>query len=134
VNSAYLSKARAGDEFDISAWGADLFFNARAFTVEGEYDSFVEAKSVAPDIDGNGWYVQGGYLIHPLIELAARYQELDTDDNSGAFVNTVRWTSVGFNTYLRGHSLKIQTDYTFKRELFNGNGNDALQVQLQMDF
>jgi phosphate-selective porin O/P len=134
VNSAYLSKARAGDEFDISAWGADLFFNARAFTVEGEYDSFVEAKSVAPDVDGNGWYVQGGYLIHPLIELAARYQALDTDDNSGAFINTLRWTSVGFNTYLRGHGLKIQTDYTFKRERFNGNGNDALQVQLQMDF
>ena len=41
---------------------------------------------------------------------------------------------MGFNIYLRQHSLKIQTDYTFKREQGSAVQNDALQSQLQLDF
>lgn len=134
ANAGYLPNARQGDEFDIKAWGADLFLNLRALTLEAEYDEYVEQKQAKPSVDGDGWYVQGGYMLHPSFELAARYQELDIDDVSGLFQNSHRWTSVGFNVYIRGHGLKIQSDYTFKREWLNPLTNDLFQVQLQFDF
>jgi phosphate-selective porin O/P len=134
LNAGYLPDARQGDEFDIKAWGADLFFNRNALTIEGEFDEYVEQKRAKLNIDGTGWYLQSGYLLHPTFELAARYQELDIDDVGGLFANSHRWTSVGVNVYMRGHSLKMQTDYTFKREQLNPIRNDGLQMQLQFDF
>jgi hypothetical protein len=134
ANSGYQPNARAGEEFDILAWGADVFFNDRALTLEAEYDSFVQNRAANPDIDGKGWYVQGGYLVHRALELVARHQQLDSDDANGALANTLRWTSAGFNYYLRAHGFKVQAEYTFKRERVAVTRNDALQIQLQVDF
>jgi hypothetical protein len=134
VSSGYQPNARASDEFDIAAWGADVFFNRQALTLEAEYDSFAQKGTGNPDVDGKGWYIQGGYLVHRVFELVARHQRLDSDDASGAFANTVRWTSAGFNYYLRAHGLKVQSEYTFKRERMSIVRNDGLQVQLQLDF
>jgi hypothetical protein len=89
-------------------------------------------KGDNPDVHGDGWYAQGGYLFHPAIEVVARYQELDAD--SSVPDDRLRWTSVGFNIYIREHNLKIQTDYTFRSEQGNQLGNDVLQIQLQLDF
>jgi Phosphate-selective porin len=134
LNGAYLGSARDGvNEFDLFGVGGDLFFNTGPFTFEAEYDRFKQDMNRAsPDIEGDGWYAQGGYLFHRWFELVARYQELDPDTNVSG--NRLRWTSVGFNTYLRDHNLKIQTDYTFKSEQGNDVKNDLFQVQLQLDF
>lgn len=134
ANAAYLSKARQGaTEFDIHSWGGDVFFNTGALTLEAEYDRFEQAMpGGTPDIPGAGWYVQGGYLFRGVVELAARHQELDP--NTGVTGNRLRWTTVGVNRYLREHRLKIQADYTFKREQVSVVDNDVFQVQLQLDF
>ncbi len=136
ANSAYLSKARIGDnEFDLFAWGVDLFFNSGPVTFEAEYDSYQEdiKNGESPDIVGGGWYVQGGYLLFPVVELVARHQELDANDNDDT--DKLQWTSVGLNYYIRGHNLKIQTEYIFKEEQGEKKiNNDLLQVQLQFDF
>jgi hypothetical protein len=134
ASSGYQPNAREGDEFDIVAWGADVFFNDRALTLEAEYDSFVRNRAAKADVDGKGWYVQGGYLMNRVLELVARHQRLDSEDANGAFANTLRWTSVGFNYYVRAHSLKVQGEYTFKRERVAVTRNDGLQLQLQLDF
>jgi len=138
ANSAYLPKAFDGpNEFNLHAWGTDVFFNSGPWTVQAEYDFFAEDMITAnPDIDGDGWYVQGGCLLGCLcgceIEAASRYQVLDRDHNVAG--DTLRWTSVGFNIYIRDHNLKIQTDYTFKREEATQIENDLAQVQLQLDY
>jgi Phosphate-selective porin O and P len=135
VNAAFLSKAREGPrQFDIDGWGADLFFDNGPVTVEAEYDRYEEAMIAGanPDVRGHGWYVQGGYLLHGMFELAARYQGIDP--NRSITGDRLRWTSVGFNIYVRQHGLKVQTDYTFKREQGTAVRNDAFQSQLQLDF
>jgi phosphate-selective porin len=136
VNAAVLPNAREGDNrFDLYTWGGDLFFNNGPATVEAEFERFGESNDVGnPSLKGDGWYVQGGYFVHPRIELAVRFQQLDP--NKSITGDRLRWTSVGFNVYLReGHKLKIQTDYTIKREQQgHGIGNDLLQTQLQLDF
>jgi hypothetical protein len=71
-------------------------------------------------------------LVRKPVELAARYQERDAD--SGVFADRLRWTTVGVNVYLRDHNLKVQSDYTFKREHERGSQNDLFQLQLQLDY
>ena len=135
TNAAYLSKAQIRDsELAIIAWGADLFFNYGPATIEAEYDSYNQDFTAAgiPDMTGGGWYAQGGYLFHPLFELVARYQEFDPDKD--VTNDKLKWTSIGFNMYIRGHKLKIQAEYTFKTEESNEVDNNAIQVQLQLDF
>jgi hypothetical protein len=134
ANVAFLSKAREGTkEYDLIGWGGDLFFSKGPVTIEAEYDRFIEdMKTPLPNVSGEGWFAQGGYLFHPKIELAFRYQELDPDRNLAG--NKVRWTSVGLNVYLRGHNLKVQAEYTLKREEGVQIKNNLLQVQLQLDF
>jgi phosphate-selective porin OprO and OprP len=135
LNSAYLGSARDDlNQFDLLAYGADLFFNTGPFTFEAEYDRYqFDSKGASPDREGDGWFVQGGYLFHPWFELVGRYQEADRDvlvSNGRS-----RWSSIGFNTYLAGHNLKLQTDYTFKDERVNDIGGDNMvQVQLQLDY
>lgn len=138
VNGAYLSKLVIGDdEFNLYAWGADLFFNRGPATLAAEYATYKEdAKSGADSlkVDGGGWYVQAGYLVGGIFEPAVQYQELDPNQSAGASNDKLKWTTVGFNIYMRGHSLKIQTNYIFKQEDGTKINNDLFQLQLQLDF
>ena len=107
-----------------------MFFNSGPYVFQGEFDWFFEDIQGQGHVRGQGWYVQGGYLlsyVHP-VELAARYQVLDLDAN----IDDLRWTSIGLNYYIRNHNLKVQTDYIFR----NGGAlaDDVFQVQLQLDF
>ncbi len=142
LNGAYLGSARDGlNEFDLLGFGADLFFNTGPFTFEAEYDryEFDSNRTASPDREGDGWFAQAGYLFHPWFEFVGRHQEADRNI-LGFNANTPangrsRWTSIGFNTYLGGHNLKIHTDYTFKDERVNDIGGDNMfQVQLQFDY
>ena len=128
-------------EFDIWAWGTDLFFNWGPYTLQAEYDWFRLTGDV--DRSNSGWYVQGGYLIEPLkkalaetapwfpdLEVAARYQQLHA--RSFASEQEDR-TSIGLNTYIHDHNLKVQTELSF-RQLQNSADSKVAQVQLQLDF
>jgi len=135
ANAAYLSKAQIGDrEFHLFAYGVDAFYNTGNLVIEAEYDAYREDATHEGDqnINGSGWYVQAGYMIFPKIELATRYQEFDMDNN--VETDNLMWTTIGINYYLRGHNLKIQAEYTFKREQVEDPDNDLFQVQLQFDF
>jgi hypothetical protein len=132
VNAGHLGRSFDGlVELDHqSAWGVDLFYNSGPYVFQTEFDWFVEDLVGVPDIDGNGWYAQGGYLLsyECPVELAARYQVLDSD----LLADTLRWTSLGINYYIRDHNLKIQTDYTFRDGgIFD---HDLYQIQIQLDF
>jgi hypothetical protein len=139
ANAAYLSSVRVQDTagttiFDLYGWGADLFFNYYAVTVQAEYDRYTR-KMVAdePDINGYGWYVQAGHLFLERFEIALRHQELD--DSSITPDDTVIRSSVGFNVYIREHNLKLQSDWAFRVEQ-GGSGvrDNFVQIQLQFDF
>jgi hypothetical protein len=135
ANAAYLSKARINEaQFDLYAWGADLFFNYGPLSLQAEYDRYTEdLPQGTPDINGDGWYAQGGYLFLQRFEVTARHEQLDpdsTDPDDG-----LKWTAVGINLYIREHNLKIQSDYTWREERGeNRLSNNVFQLQLQVDF
>ena len=134
VNAASLNEAiDTGFPSDIVAWGVDVFYNSGPWVAQGEFDWFQQDFFAgAANIQGEGWYVQAGYLINSCWELAARYQLLDPDTNTAG--DQLRWTSIGLNYYIWEHNLKIQTDYTFKDEQGAELANNAFQVQLQLDY
>ena len=129
ANAAHLGDAIDGaNEFDITAWGTDVFFCSGPYTAQAEFDWFTEAGGGATgDITGDGWYAQAGWLFCCPWELAARYQELNFDGQ-----DRLQWTSIGLNYYFRKHNLKVQTDYTFRQG--GVLDEDLFQVQLQLDY
>ena len=140
-NTAYLGGITDGlRQFNQTGLGTDVFFNTGPYTFQTEYDWIMQDQdNGAPDALIHGWYAQWGYLIDyrcekPWAEFAVRYQTLDSD----LLPETLRWTSVGFNFYIRQHNLKIQTDYTFRQgdsgTLFTMMQEDVFEVQLQLDF
>jgi hypothetical protein len=150
VNAAHLGgvtdlAVSATDDFDLTAWGIDLFANSGPWTFQTEYDQIIENIAGAADIFADGWYAQAGYIFHyddPCIaEFAVRYEHLDP---TPIFADDpFDWTRVGFNFYIREHNLKVQTDYCFRSgnelnaALPGGLGffdEDVFEVQLQLDF
>lgn len=141
VNAAHMGDVIDGLAIlDLTAWGVDLFYNTGPFTFQTEYDQIIENIGGAADIFADGWYAQAGYLFNvcdPSVEFAVRYEEL-----SPIIGETLQWTRVGFNFYIREHNLKIQTDYNFRSgtvgtPLPGGLGlfdEDVFEVQLQLDF
>jgi hypothetical protein len=146
LNGAQLGDAEnrvnnALQEFDLYAWGTDLFFNWGPWTLQGEYDWF----RLTGDVDRSnwGWYVQGGYLLEPLnkvlvetfpflpdLEVAARYQQVDARSFTPEEENR---TSIGMNAYFHDHNLKLQTELSF-RNLQHSADSKLYQIQLQLDF
>ncbi|MCB0566928.1 MAG: hypothetical protein KDD01_21385 [Phaeodactylibacter sp.] len=139
TNVAHLSQAEIGDEiFSVSAYGADLFFGVGPMSFEAEYDKYSEKLSSNGQgtIDGDGWYVQGGVLVTPKLELALRYQTLDqmSDEHPESIGDKIDWTSIGANYYFKGHDFKIQAEYTIKNEESISIDNNVFVVQLQLSF
>ncbi len=145
ANVAYTPDARNAmntmGKFDVYAVGGDVFFNSGPFTLQGEYDWYRKSMT-GGDVDTRGGYVQAGILVDsviervcsaswiPPIELAARYQDVDSEDVSTGRTQAV---DVGINFYIRGHNLKIQTTHTyFDKEI--GGTSHRYQLQLQLDF
>jgi hypothetical protein len=128
ANAGHLGDAIDGlNEYDITAWGTDVFFCSGPYTAQAEFDWFTQvgANGVA-NISGAGWYAQVGWLFCCPWELAARYQELNLDGQ-----DHLQWTTLGLNYYFRQHNLKVQMDYTFRE---GGIFEDAFQIQLQLDY
>jgi phosphate-selective porin OprO/OprP len=136
TNGSYLTNVRLGEVLydELFAWGADIFFNTGPYTFEAEYDLYnqISKGSSNSSIKGFGYYLQAGYLILPMLEFAIRYQQLDPNKNGAD--DKLYWTTIGFNFYMHGHNLKIQTDYTFKNEQNVKYDDDLFQIQLQLDF
>jgi phosphate-selective porin len=133
TNAAYLGKARdSTSEFNLFAWGTDLFFSNGPFSAEAEYDQLKKKLIGNPDIQSDGWYAQAGYLVKGRVEFAARHQQLDP--NVSVANNRLKWTSIGSNIYFRNHNVKLQLDYTFRRGPGQTVNTNVLQAQMQFDY
>lgn len=152
VSAAYMSDASDSSgtptTFDQYAVGVDIFFNRGPITLQGEYGRFEQTLTtgVLPNQTTEGGYVQAGYVLPatsmlpaywPTTELAVRYQEVKggylTSAGTLSGDDHIKWTSIGLNFYIHAHNLKIQADYTIKKETVE-IANNMFQVQLQLDF
>ena len=134
----------AGDNVD-DATGLELSAAVRGggFSVDAEYNLFdAELKDGAAGVDGiyedgetdlHNWAVEGGYMLVPeRLELVAGYQSQDSD----GYDKSWNRTSVGVNTFLKKHDVKLQVSYRFgeNKDGEDGNDLDELFVQTQYVF
>src|SRR5690554_3583743 len=112
---------------DILSGYADFMFKYKGFSVMGEY-VYRQTESNVPlvkDVNGNdlgaSYYtgsalnIQAGYLFKNNYEIGLRYTQLRPQNmNVAAQQNNYM---VGASKYLKGHSLKIQTDVGYLEDL-----------------
>jgi hypothetical protein len=84
---------------------------------------------------GYGYFVQGGLLVHPNVEVVGRWEQLfarrDTDPQFVQLAETQgRQVAGGVNLYVNGHAFKLQSDYV---RVFGHSGTPRHFVRLQLD-
>jgi hypothetical protein len=132
ASGAYLPSAWEGlTEYDLSGMGLDVFYNDGPVSLQGEFGRYGKDYGSSTEV-GKGGFAQGGVMATPQLELTARFQQFDPSDSTDD--DRLRWTSVGANFYIRDHSLKVQTDFTIRKEQGTEIDNNFLQIQLQLDF
>ncbi|MEJ2207080.1 MAG: porin, partial [Gemmatimonadota bacterium] len=132
ASAAYLSAAHDGaTELNVSGVGADLYFNNELLSFQAEVGRYARDYGDTDEV-GKGGFVQGGILASPQFELTARFQQFDPNDDDAN--DRERWTSVGANYYIRDHNLKVQADFTIRKEQGTEIDNNFFQIQLQLDF
>lgn len=96
-----------------SLWSVDLSAHHEGLSFQAEYASW-KGESTDPSVkDTNpmGWYGQAGYFFRGVdVEPAVRYEVYDHDSKESDKKEQV--LTLGFNWYPKGHSTKIQINYS----------------------
>jgi len=126
-------------ETNISTLFIDAVFKYKGFSFMGEYANRDAEDPIAKNEDGtltgdvvqvgNALNLQAGYLFKSNWELAGRFSNTDFDKRITG-INLKNEYTLGMSKYIIGHSLKVQTDFTY---LEFENNNNQLMFRLQFD-
>ncbi len=126
-------------ETDITTFFADAMFKYNGFSFMGEYAKRTADNPVAVELDGitptgdivltgNALNLQAGYLFKSNYELVGRFTTVDYE----TVTNTLprKQYTLGFNKFVVGHKLKVQSDINYTTT--NGN-KDNITFRLGFD-
>jgi phosphate-selective porin OprO/OprP len=124
---------------DLSTLFADLMFKYNGVSIMAEYANknatnpvvYLDDLSTIQEgsfYTGIGTSVQMGYLFKNNVEIAGRYTNVIPETATGR--NEVSQYTIGASKYVVGHSLKVQTDFTYITE---GISSDRLMFRLQFE-
>lgn len=113
-----------GNQFatDLSTIFVDAMFKYRGFSSMVEYGNKTASENVFATLDdgstlkyvtGEAINLQAGYLFKNNSELALRYTSLTPDDAVFSGLREETQYTLGFSKYIVGHSLKIQSDFSY---------------------
>jgi len=107
---------------DLNTILADVMFKYKGFSLLSEYaNKQMKGERIEENGDiinnyytGNGLNVQAGYLLMNNLEPSIRYTTISPDKDSERDLQEM--LTFGLSRYIRGHSLKIQTDFSIITE------------------
>ncbi|MDI6732708.1 MAG: porin [Planctomycetota bacterium] len=105
-------------------------------SLQGEYITTVFNPSLTGvrNIRKDGYYVQGSYFIIPeKIRAVVKYETFDPDKEVSNYKD-INWTTIGLTYFIKGHNLKVETNYIIKDEKKDDLRNNAVLVQVQVVF
>jgi hypothetical protein len=116
------NKTKGTETFDDTAYGFDVFgqFGDQAGPGTGTahvgYFMRERDNKTSTDVDTDGWYLEGGYLLPMKVgiadfELTARYQELIPDNAADQ-----EQITLGFNYYIMKHNIKVMANYEINED------------------
>ena len=97
---------------DLKTIFVDLIYKHKGFSVTSEYVYRNSNNKVAKFGYGKGITAACGYLLPSNVEFAARYTKIEPISSLSGIVPTSEYM-IGISKYVRGHSLKIQSDYSY---------------------
>ena len=110
----------------------DLMFKYNGWSVASEYAiRGTVDKNVDGFGNGNGFVIQSGYLLPSNWEFAGRFTEINSGSNSSIKESTEY--TFGISKYLKGHNLKIQTDYSYQ-DIPGGSNETIFRFQTELAF
>jgi hypothetical protein len=127
---AYLGSALtsvSGQENVNVFGGAVIFKPATPLTLKGEFMSRSDAQNLSSD--GNDYYLQAGYFVHPNFEPLIKFESLNVSNDAKDQANL----TLGLNTYFNKENLKqskVQVNYIIS----DMDGKNDLQVLYQVAF
>jgi hypothetical protein len=131
-----------GGGIDYGHAAADLAFKYGGFSLLAEVvyrQALQDRIGTEYSRSGWGWFVQAGQMVHRWVEIVARYDQMYAFDGTDpAFIKLVQDQGqsavAGFNVYLNGHQLKIQTGYSYVFGYDPDKGRHLIQLQLDATF
>jgi phosphate-selective porin OprO/OprP len=106
---------------------SDFILKYRGLSIYGEFISRRSTTSPVTNLkengviveqrhifQGNGAMLQAGYLFKNNFEVAGRFAQINPTSEIYAFEDIRKNYAVCFSKYLKGHKLKLQTDFTFE--------------------
>jgi len=126
-------------ETDQTTIFADAMFKYNGFSFMGEYAKRTADNEIATELDGltptgdivltgNALNLQAAYLFKSNYEIAARFTTLEYEDITTAL--PTRQYTLGFNKFVVGHKLKVQSDISYTT--LDGN-DDNITFRLGFD-
>jgi len=128
-----LTNATNGNDFNTTIWASELVFKYRGFSLFGEYFWRERDPETGASFRSDGFHVQAGYFVkRDRVELAFRYVSWDPSD---AIPSNER-TEIGgaLNYFIRGHDLKLQSDFRQLEDKARGTKNHELRIQTYLVF
>ena len=133
------------DNKNLTHFMADIIFKYRGMAFEAEY---LQRKtnnpiSINPEnaneqlfvYKGSGVNFQMSYLLPKNYEIAGRYTSIIPDEEIRSLTDKIDNYIIGFSKYIRGHTLKIQSDliYSIKEEMNTGIKNNYFEFRFQIE-
>ncbi|PWH84137.1 porin [Algibacter marinivivus] len=127
-------------ETDQTTIFVDAMYKHNGFSFMGEYAKRTADNEIATELDGvtptgdvvltgNALNLQAGYLFKSNYEIAGRFTTLDYEAITNAL--PVKQYTLGFNKFVHGHKLKVQSDISYTS--LDGN-DDNITFRLGFDF
>jgi phosphate-selective porin OprO and OprP len=120
---------------DIETYMADFLFKYKGWALSSEY---LDRKSVDPITedgngdqrfvyDGYGLNVQGSHLFQNNYELVGRYSKTNPNQTIALLVPLIEQFTIGVTKYVKGHRVKLQTDVTYERRMWQAGSEPNAQ-------
>lgn len=128
-------EATAGNDIDREIVGGDVVFKYKGLSAYAEIYLGNSAPETGAEFDNSGFTAQVGYFIVPQkLEVAARYSELDPNDDVDD--NEREETGVALGYFFNKHNHKLQADYRQIEDLARAGQpkDDEFRLQYQLIF
>ena len=131
---------------DLQTLMLDFMFKYRGFSLTSEYMNKQTADPVLKDSanyfkTGDGLNIQCGYLFKGDFEIAARYTIINADPQINETLKSEKESeslyteyTLGLSKYIRGHSLKIQTDFSYIEHELASDPTYRFRFQVEVAF